>query len=117
MDNTPTARFQQHPSRHNLQPPTVTTSWSPSPAKRARDENNCDCDSDSDSVDSGDEGGEDDNDNAMDFQYTEHVTATQTIGGDTDELNSTGPQMAAPLSPEYATLRANIEIITSNLLD
>jgi len=44
-------------------------------------------------------------------------TATQAIGGDVDEPTSTAPQMAAPLSPEHAALRANIEIITSNLLD
>jgi len=34
-----------------------------------------------------------------------------------DEPTSTAPQMAAPLSPEHAALHADIEIITSNLLD
>jgi len=53
----------------------------------------------------------------MDFQNTEHVTAKQTIRGDMDEPTSTAPQMAAPLSPEHAALCADIEIITSNLLD
>jgi len=53
----------------------------------------------------------------MDFQQTEFVTIMQVIGGDTDELNSTTPHMAAPLSPEHAALCADIEIITSNLLD
>jgi len=53
----------------------------------------------------------------MDFQRREHVTTMQAIGGDTDELNCTAPQMAASLSPEDAALRADIEIITSNLLD
>jgi len=53
----------------------------------------------------------------MDFQHTEHVAATQAIGGDMDESTSTAPQMAAPLSPEYTALHADIEIITSNLLD
>jgi len=93
----------------------VTTSRSPSPAKRAREEN--DTDSDSDSDDSEDEGREEDDDNAMDFQHTEHVTSMQAIEGDKDEPISTAPQMAAPLSPEHTALRADIEIITSNLLD
>jgi len=115
--STPRARSQQHPSRHHLQPPTVATSQSPSPAKRAREENDTNSDSDSDSDDSGDEGREEDNDNAMDFQHTEQVTATQAIEGDMDEPTSTAPQMAAPLSPEHTALRADIEIITSNLLD
>jgi len=53
----------------------------------------------------------------MDFQRREHVTTMQAIGGDTDKLNCTAPQMAASLSPEHAALRADIEIITSNLLD
>jgi len=74
--STPKARSQQHPSRHHLQPPTVAVSRSPSPAKRAREENDTDSDSDSDSNDSEDEGREEDDDNAMDFQHTEHVTAT-----------------------------------------
>jgi len=34
-----------------------------------------------------------------------------------DEPTSTAPQMAAPLSPEHAALPADIEIITSNLLE
>jgi len=34
-----------------------------------------------------------------------------------NDPTSTAPQMAAPLSPEHAALRADIEIITSNLLD
>jgi len=115
--STPRARSQQHPSRHHLQPPTVATSRSPSPAKRAHEENDTDTDSDSDSDDSGDEGREEDDDNAMDFQHTEHVTAMQAIEGDMDEPTCTAPQMAAPLSPEHAALCADIEIITSNLLD
>jgi len=93
------------------------TSRSPSPAKRAREENDTDSDSDADSDDSEDEGREEDDSNAMDFQHTEHVTATQAIEGDMDEPTSTAPQMAAPLSLEHAALRADIEIITSNLLD
>jgi len=68
--STPRAHSQQHPSRHNLQPPTVATSRSPSPAKRAREENDSDSDSDSDSDNSGEKGGEEDDDNAMDFQHT-----------------------------------------------
>jgi len=114
--STPRARSQQHPSRHHLQPPTVAASRSPSPAKRVHEENDTDSDSDSDSDDSKDKGREEDNDNSMDFQHTEHVTATQAIEGNMDEPTSTTPQMAAPLSPEHA-LRADIEIITSNLLD
>jgi len=82
-----------------------------------REENDTDSDSDSDSDDSEDEGREEDDDNAMDFQHTEHVTAMQAIEGDMDEPTSTAPQMAAPLSPEHAALHADIEIITSNLLD
>jgi len=115
--STPRACSQQHPSQHHLQPPTVATSWSPSPAKRACEENDTDSDSDSDSDDSGDKGREEDDDNAMDFQHTEDITATQAIEGDMDEPTSTAPQMAAPLSPEHAAFRADIEIITSNLLD
>jgi len=71
--SAPRACSQQHPSRHHLQPPTVTTSRSPSPAKRAREENDTDPDSDSDSDDSGDKGREEDDDNTMDFQHTEYV--------------------------------------------
>ena len=74
--STPRARSQQHPSQQHLQPPTVAASWSPSPAKGARKENDTDSDSDSDSDDSEDEGREEDDDNAIDFQHTEHVTAT-----------------------------------------
>ena len=114
---TPRARSQQHPSRYNLQPPTVVTSRSPSPAKRAHKEKDSDSDSQSNSDNSGDEGGEENNDNTMDFQHTEHDNAMQAIGGDIDELTSTAPQMAAPLSPEYAALRTDIKIITSNLID
>jgi len=95
----------------------VVTSQSPSPTKQVCKDNDSDSDSDSDSGDSGDEGGEDDNDNAMDFQHTKHVTVTQVIGGNTDELNRTAFQMAAPLSPEHAALCADIKIITSNILD
>ena len=48
---------------------------------------------------------------------SQHVTAMQAIEGVMDEPTSTAPQMAAPLSPEHVALRADIEIITSNLLD
>ena len=109
--STPTARTQQHPSQHHFQPPMVAASRSPSTAKRARKEN------DTDSDDSEDKGGEEVDNNTMDFQHTEHVTAMQAIGGDVEEPTSTALQMAAPLSPEHAALHANIEIITSNLLD
>ena len=115
--STPRARSQQHPFRHHLQPPTFEVSRTPSPPTRAREENDPDSDSDSDSDDSEDEGSEEDDDNAMDFQHTEHVTATQAIEGDMDEPTSTAPQMTAPLNPEHPALRADIEIITSNLLD
>jgi len=117
VHSTPRARSQQCPPQYHLQPPTVAASRSPSPAKRAREENDTNSDSDSDSDDSEDEGREEDDDNAMDFQHTEHITATQAIGGDVDEPASTAPQMASPLSPEHAALCADIEIITSNLLD
>jgi len=115
--STPRAHSQQHPSRHHLQPPTVTARRSPSPAKGVREENDTDSDSDSNSNDSEDEGREEDVDNTKDFQHTKYVTARHPIGGDMDESTSTAPQMAAPLSPEHAALRADIEIITSNLLD
>jgi len=117
VHSTPRAHSQQHPSQQHLQPPTVAASQSPSPAKRERKEYDTDSDSDSDADNSEDEGREEDDDNAMDFQHTEHVTATQAIGGDVDEPTSTAPQMAAPLSLEHAALCADIEIITSNLLD
>jgi hypothetical protein len=110
--STPKARSHQHPSQ-TLQPPTAVTSRSPSPTKRAREEN----DSESDSED--DEEDEEDNEDAdaMDFQPTDHITETQAIGEDTDNSNNTAPQMAAPLSPEHAALRADIEIITSGVLE
>jgi len=76
VHSTPRARSQQHPSRHHLQPPTVAASWSPSPAKRVHEENDTDSNSDSDSDDSEDKEREENDDNAMDFQHTEHVTAT-----------------------------------------
>ena len=53
----------------------------------------------------------------MDFQPTDHITETQAIGDDTDNPSSTAPQMAAPLSVEHAALRADIEIITSSVLE
>jgi len=115
--STPRAHSQQHPSQQHLQPPTVAASRSPSPPKCACEENDIDSDSDSDSDDSEDEGREEDDDNAMDFQHTEHVSTTQAIGDDLNKPTSTAPQMAAPLSLEHAALRADIEIITSNLLD
>jgi len=62
------------PSRHNLQPTTVVTSWSPSPTKQVREEDNSTSESNSNSDISGDKAGEDNN--TMDFQHTEHITAT-----------------------------------------
>jgi len=53
----------------------------------------------------------------MDFQPTEHITKTQAIGDDSRNPNSTAPQMAAHLSPEYTALCADIEIITSSVLE
>jgi len=95
----------------------VAASRSPSPAKHMREEINTDSASNSNSDDCEDEGREEDDDNAMDFQHTEHVTATQAIEGDIDEPTSTALQIAAPLSSEHAALHADIEIITSNLLE
>jgi len=117
VHSTPRAGSLEHPSRHHLQPPTVATSQSPSAAHRACEESDTDSDSNSDSDDSEDEGREEEDDNGMDFQHTEHVTATQAIEGNMDEPTSTAPQMAAPLIPEHVALCADIEIITSNLLD
>jgi len=52
----------------------------------------------------------------MDFQHTEHVTATQAIG-DADDSNLDTPQMASPISPEHAAILADFENITAAAME
>ena len=53
----------------------------------------------------------------MDFEYTEHITSTQVIGDDNNDDDQELPQLAAPLSPEHAALRADFEIITATAME
>ena len=77
-----------------------------SPTKRARE----DSDPESDCVD------EDDMDR-MDLQEAKNVTATHAIGDDTTHLEDDVPQVPAPLSPEHAALRSDIEIIRLTVME
>jgi len=52
----------------------------------------------------------------VDFQHTEHVTATQAIR-DADDSNLDALQMASPLSPEHAAIRADFDIITATAME
>jgi len=53
----------------------------------------------------------------MDFQCTEHITLTQAIGDDNNDDDQELPQLAEPLSPEHAALRADFEIITVTAME
>jgi len=53
----------------------------------------------------------------MDFQCTEHITSTQAIGDDNNDDDQELLQLAAPLSPEHAALRADFEIITATAME
>jgi len=77
----------RNPAEQTLRPPRrIATSRSPSPTKRARKEVEAASEYRSDSGDENkDEGEEETNNDAMDFQPTQHVTETQAIGGDANE--------------------------------
>ena len=95
--------------------PSATASHRPrSPGKRPR------TDSDSYAGSEPDLGRNDSSNKAvmdeMDFQHTEHVTATQAIR-DADDSSLDAPQMASPLSPEHAAIRADFEIITATAME
>jgi hypothetical protein len=47
----------------------------------------------------------------MDYQRTEHITATQAIGDENDDFEHGVPQLPPPLSPDHAALRSDFEII------
>jgi hypothetical protein len=53
----------------------------------------------------------------MDFEHAEHVTSTQAIGDDNTYNDHELPQLAPPLSPEHAALRADFEIITAAAME
>jgi len=72
-----------------------------SPAKRAREDSDPKSDFDKRELD----------ENQIDYQRTEHVTATQTIGDLNDDSEYCFPQLPIPLSPEHAVLRSDFEII------
>jgi len=88
--------------------PTTTNhnNYSRSPMKRLRtesdSENDTDCEADMDT---------------MEYQPTQHITATQAIGDVDDELPSGNATMPPPLSPEHAAIRADFEIITATSME
>jgi len=94
-------------SLHAFMRPTSTETRSQSPLKRPRE--------DSPPVSEPDE--EEQDNNRMDFQRTEHITPTQAIGDDNNDNDQELPQLAAPLSPEHAALRADFEIITATAME
>ena len=54
------------------------------------------------------------NTDRMDFHHTDHITETQAIGDENNDLNPEHnlPQLPLPLSADHAALRADFEIIT-----
>jgi hypothetical protein len=87
--------------------PTPTETQSQSPLKRPREDSPPESESDA----------EEPGDDRMDFEHAEHVTSTQAIGDDNTDDNHELPQLAPPLSPEHAALRADFEIITAAAME
>jgi len=89
-----------------LLPPATAASHLRLPVKRARE------DSDSENSNNGDTDTDE-----MDFEQTQHMTATQALGG-TDDIPEFGsPQLPLPLTPEHAAIRADFEAITSSAME
>ena len=87
--------------------PTPTETRSQSPLKRPREDSPPGSESDAEEPD----------DNRMDFEHAEHITSTQAIGDDNTDGDHELPQLAPPLSPEHAALRADFEIITAAAME
>ena len=87
-------------------PPATASSRLRLPIKRAR------MDSDSENSNNG----EADMDK-MDFEQTQHMTATQALGGTDDIPEFSSPQLPLPLTPEHAAIRADIEAITASAME
>jgi hypothetical protein len=96
-----TSLTTENPSRlfSNIQPL--------SPAKRAREASDRESDCDDTVADM----------DRMDFQRTEHLTATQAIGNDDENTEYITPQLPLPLSAEHAALRSDFEIIAASAME
>ena len=117
--NTPSTaeNFARNPAQQNLQAPTVMTSRSSSPAKRVREDDDTASKPGSEPSSENREEEEDEDNDTMDFQPTQHITETEAIGDDTDDLDNTDPQMAALMCPKHVALHADFEIITNNVME
>ena len=94
-------------SLHAFMHPTPTETRPQSLLKRPRE----------DSPTGSEFGAEEPDNNRMDFQHAEHITSTQAIGDDNTDDDHELPQLAPPLSPEHAALRADFEIITAAAME
>jgi hypothetical protein len=54
---------------------------------------------------------------AMDFQPTQNITATQAIGDENGDPELDNHPMPPPLNPEHAAIRADFEIITATMME
>ena len=85
----------------NPQPGPTFATRSHSPTKRPREDSDSENDAESEA-----------DINAMDFQPTAHVTATQALGDETELPDYTAPELSPPLNLEHAAIRSDFEIIT-----
>jgi hypothetical protein len=91
-------------------PVKASGSYAHASAKRLRE------DSDSESHSETEDNNEADMD-AMDFQPTQNITATQAIGDENGDPELDHHPMPPPLSPEHAAIRADFEIITATMME
>jgi len=88
-------------------PQFFSNTGSLSPAKRPHEDSDPESDYDEGDADT----------DRMDFQHVENVTPTQAIGDEVDHPECSTPQLPPPLSPEYAALRSDFEIITMTAIE
>jgi hypothetical protein len=53
----------------------------------------------------------------MDFQHTQHMTGTQTLGDAEENQNYFHDELPPPLTPEHAALRADFQMINGRNMD
>ena len=94
-------------SLHDFMRPTPTETRPRSPLKRPREESPPGSESDAEEPDN----------NGMDFQHAENVTATQALGDDNESHEYAAFQLPPPLNPEHAALRSDFELITLMAMD
>ena len=78
-------------------------------AKRARVESDPASDSEEDDTEA--------NMEEMDFQHTQHVTETQTLGNTDENRNYLQDELPPPLTLEHAALRADFQMINGRNME